>query len=318
MLILIALVNACAGQDKPPPKMVGCAESICYQPARSDSGQGKRQKMKVMDEHTKPEDFELALADIASEAGRVILEIKAHGPEIVTKPDDSPVTEADRRAEEIILAGLERIAGEMPVIAEEAVSAGRVTTVGERFFLVDPLDGTREFIDGRDEFTVNIALIESGRPVSGVVLAPALGLVAVAGNGKALEARLGENDRPGMAEWKPMSTRQVPADGPVALASRSHRDTETEAFLDRHGITDIRSSGSSLKFLDIARGGADVYPRFGRTMEWDTAAGHAVLSAAGGVVHVADGAELSYGKVAQGYANPPFIAWGRRPEDPTF
>jgi 3'(2'), 5'-bisphosphate nucleotidase len=142
--------------------------------------------------------------------------------------------------------------------------------------------------------------------------------VALADGNRAMAARLGAGDSLRSAEWRRLEARDLPASGPVALASRSHRDAETDAFLARRGVADIRSAGSSLKFVVLARGEADLYPRFGRTMEWDTAAGHAVLSAAGGAVVTADGAELAYGKRSVGYANPPFVAWGRRPVAPAF
>ncbi len=256
----------------------------------------------------------LPLAEIALAAGAAILACGDRGVDVAQKADSSPVTEADRAAEEIILAELARRFPDCPAIAEEAAAGGVVPAVEDRFFLVDPLDGTREFVAGRGEFTVNIALITAGRPVAGVVYAPALAVLAVADAEGAWQASLTPDQPVAEADWQRLATRAIPESGPAAVASRSHRDAETDAFLDTHGISEILSAGSSLKFILLARGEADVYPRFGRTMEWDTAAGHAVLSRAGGVVVTTDGAELGYGKRASGYANPAFIAWGQRPE----
>ena len=254
------------------------------------------------------------LAMIALEAGGEILDVYGTDFAVEQKDNDSPVTEADRRAEAIILKRLAEIAPEVPVIAEEAASAGDIPETGARFFLVDPLDGTREFVNRRDEFTVNIALVENGEPVAGVVYAPALGMMAVAdGPASGRTVMLGKGEPIASAAWQPIHTREVPAAGLIAVASRSHRDAETDAFLESHGVKETRSAGSSLKFCLIARGEADVYPRFGRTMEWDTAAGHAVLRAAGGCVLTAEGEPLRYAKRERGYDNPAFIAWGRKP-----
>ncbi len=254
------------------------------------------------------------LAEIAFEAGREILDVYGTDFTVHRKDNDSPVTEADRRAEAVILERLAEIAPDLPVIAEEAASEGEIPVTGERFFLVDPLDGTKEFINRRDEFTVNIALVEHGEPVAGVVYAPALGLMVVAdGPESGRAATLTKGDTVASAAWKPIRTRATPASGLVAVASRSHRDADTDTFLESHGVTETRSAGSSLKFCLLARGEADVYPRFGRTMEWDTAAGHAVLRAAGGCVLTTDGCPLSYAKRERGYDNPAFIAWGRKP-----
>jgi 3'(2'), 5'-bisphosphate nucleotidase len=195
-------------------------------------------------------------------------------------------------------------------VAEEAVAAGHVPVVAERFFLVDPLDGTREFISRRDEFTVNIALIDRGQPVLGVVFAPARhelfwGDVRA---GKASQLG-GDPDGTMPSTGVAISARRAPADGLVAVASRSHRTPETDAFLAQYPVKEFRSIGSSLKFCVVASGEADVYPRVGTTMEWDTAAGHAVLAAAGGRVTTLEGAPFTYGK--PGFRNGNFVAWGR-------
>lgn len=241
----------------------------------------------------------LALAD---EAGRSILAARALGLGAATKPDGSPVTEADRIAERLIIDGLTTLTPGIPVVAEESRSdSAPADSIGALFWLVDPLDGTRELLAGRDEFTVNIALIIDRRPVLGVVTAPALDRAwwGCAGQGSC---------RRTAQTTQTIRARRAPPGGIVACASRSHRDPTTEAWLTERGITRINAIGSSLKFCLIAQGEADVYPRFGRTMEWDTAAGHAILAAAGGRVETLDGASLTYGKA--GFVNPPFVAFG--------
>jgi 3'(2'), 5'-bisphosphate nucleotidase len=251
-----------------------------------------------------------AMIDAARVAGDEVLRIRRAGYLVHWKADESPVTAADQAAEAIILEHLARMAPGVPVVAEEAAAAGAAPQVAGRFFLVDPLDGTKEFVAGRDEFTVNIALIEQGAPVLGVVGAPALGRL-FAGDvtrGEAFEIR-GAGGAPGSARI-PMRVRPWPPDGPVAVASRSHGSAETEAWLAAAAVAARVSIGSSLKFCLLAAGEADVYPRFGPTMEWDTAAGHAVVCAAGGDVHEIDGRPLRYGKT--GFRNPSFIATGTR------
>jgi 3'(2'),5'-bisphosphate nucleotidase len=216
------------------------------------------------------------------------------------------VTAADQAAEAIILAHLASAAPGVPVVAEEQAAAGGAPVVAGRFFLVDPLDGTKEFVAGRDEFTVNIALVEHGVPVLGVVGAPALGRL-FAGD---VARRVAFELRAAAASLEPLrlplKVRATPPGGPVAVASRSHGSDATEAWLAAAGVAGRVSIGSSLKFCLLAAGEADVYPRFGPTMEWDTAAGHAVVLAAGGVVREPDGRPLRYGK--PGFRNPSFIA----------
>ena len=252
------------------------------------------------------------LAGIALAAGELIMQVYETDFDVANKDDKSPVTEADERAEKLILAGLHEADPELVVIAEESVAAGHVPEHGARFCLVDPLDGTKEFINKRGEFTVNIAIIEHGRPVMGVVYAPALDRLFVAeGPGSAWQA----SAKPGagiagITDRKPLSIRRVPAAGVTAIASKSHRSPETDAFLDAHGVSDVISAGSSLKFCLIAAGEADLYPRMGRTMEWDTAAGQAVAEAAGARVLTETGEPLLYGKRERGYDNPHFIVYG--------
>jgi 3'(2'), 5'-bisphosphate nucleotidase len=239
----------------------------------------------------------------ARRAGDAILAVYRTDFEVERKADASPVTQADLDAERIILDVLRRLTPDIPAVAEEEVSAGRVPTVGDRFWLVDPLDGTREFLSRNGEFTVNIALVENRRPILGVVHAPARGLTFTGFlHG---DATCREGDGP----VERISVRKPPEPGITVVASRRHGSIEEhEDFLRGRKIADRIACGSSLKFCVVARGEADVYPRFGPTMEWDTAAGQAVLAAAGGAVTTTDGKEFLYRK--PGFANPDFIAWG--------
>ena len=243
-----------------------------------------------------------AISEIARAAGAEILAIRERGAAVREKADSSPVTDADEAANALIVAQLGQLTPEIPIIAEESVAVGEIPEIGARFWLVDPLDGTREFIADRDEFTVNIALIEDGRPTLGVVGVPALDklFVGATGAGAWLEK--------GGAAAVPIAARAGPDVDAVAVASRSHGNAETEAWLEEHRITRTDRAGSSVKFCRLAEGAADLYPRFGRTMEWDIAAGHAVLAAAGGSVRTLDGADLLYGKPE--FENPHFIARG--------
>lgn len=251
----------------------------------------------------------LTLLRLAQIAAREIMMIYASDFAVASKADLSPVTEADALAEKVILKGLKDAWPDVPILAEEAAAAGDVPAVGERFFLVDPLDGTKEFLSRNGEFTVNIALIEHGRPVMGVVYAPAIqqmfwGLV---GQGAGFAA-IAVGDSLADVAWTSIHVRKPPADGLTVVASRSHMDSNTANYLEGYKVKSLRSSGSSLKFCSVAMGEADLYPRFGRTMEWDTAAGQAVLEAAGGKVCNVDGTPLCYGKAERGFDNPAFIA----------
>ncbi len=244
------------------------------------------------------------ITELAHKAGDAIMEIYATDFEHKLKEDRSPVTAADLAAEAVIEKGLAALAPDIPRVAEEAVSGGHLPDItGGRFWLVDPLDGTREFVDRNDEFTVNIALIEAGRPVLGVVYAPALALTFTGIPGDGAARTTAGNASAGI------KVRPVPAGGLTIVASRRHGDPQAiDRLLGEHRVGDRKSAGSSLKFCLVAAGEADLYPRFGRTMEWDTAAGHAVLAAAGGRITVADGSELAYGK--PNMENPHFVAWG--------
>jgi len=244
-----------------------------------------------------------ALVPVIRAAGDVILDIYRTDFEVRGKNDSSPVTEADEKAEALILPALEALLPGVPVVAEEAVAAGNIPEVGERFWLVDPLDGTKEFISRNGEFTVNIALIEKGRPVLGLVLAPAMDRLfgGAVGAGAWIEEQ---------GTRRAISVRTPPAEGVTVVASRSHGDaTALDAFLAPYTVAELRSAGSSLKICLVAAGEADLYPRLGRTMEWDIAAGHGVLAAAGGALTAIDGSPLNYGK--PGFDNPHFVAKGR-------
>jgi 3'(2'), 5'-bisphosphate nucleotidase len=243
-----------------------------------------------------------AIRPIAQAAGQATLAF--HGSAAsVAKADGSPVTLADQAAEDVILPRLRALTPDIPVVSEEEAAKGLTPEVtGNRFWLVDPLDGTKEFISGNGEFTVNIALIENGAPVLGVVVVPARGQTyAGAGPGTATLT-----DRDGT---RAISVRAVPAAGLTVVGSRSHGDAAAmDAFLAGRKVADFRAAGSSLKLCLIAAGEADLYPRLGTTMEWDIAAGHAVLAAAGGRVVQVDGAPFNYGKPE--YRNPHFAAHG--------
>jgi 3'(2'),5'-bisphosphate nucleotidase len=250
-------------------------------------------------------------AALALEAGGAIMRVRATGAQARIKSDSSPVCDADLLAEDVILAGLARRAPHFPVVAEELCASGQVPEIdGGPFFLVDPLDGTREFLEGRDCFSVNIALIRDGAPAAGAVYAPARGEMFVAGSRAWSFAVEPGAAMPPRAEWRELHVRSMPERDAVAVASRSHLDTGTKRFLGRLTVRDIVPIGSSLKFCLLAAGEADIYPRFGPTMEWDTAAGDAVLRRAGGVVLDLAGAPAVYGKAAREFANGPFIAWG--------
>lgn len=248
------------------------------------------------------------LESLARRAGEVVMAIYATPFEVQGKADDSPVTLADQQAEQLILAGLRELAPDIPIVAEEAMAAGAQPELspGGRFWLVDPLDGTREFVARNGEFTVNIALIQQGCPVLGVVLAPALD----EGRGRLWSGAVGQGAWVEDAEGRrAMGCRSVPAAGLTVLGSRSHGDAAAlDAFLAGRRVAELLSAGSSLKLCLIAEGRADLYPRFGRTMEWDIAAGHAVLAAAGGRVDTLQGTPLGYGK--PGFENPHFVARG--------
>jgi 3'(2'), 5'-bisphosphate nucleotidase len=247
------------------------------------------------------------LARIASGAGAIVLEVYRSDFQVVGKSDASPVTQGDVYAEQYVLRELSALTPAVPIVSEEAAATGNMPSVESPFWLVDPLDGTKEFVSRNGEFTINIALIEDGEPVLGIVLAPALGRMF--GGGRSLGAFVDDN-----GQRRPIGCRRPPSEGLTVVASRYHGDRQTlEAHLAAHPVSHVIYTGSSLKFCKIAAGEADLYPRLGRTMEWDTAAGHAVLAAAGGSVLALDGKPLRYGKPQ--FINPHFIAEGLPRED---
>lgn len=249
-------------------------------------------------------------------AGGVEIRHRVAGVPVETKADASPVTVADREAEALLLDGLRAAAPDVPVVAEECAAAGDVPVKGSTYFLVDPLDGTREFIRGSGEFTVNVGLVVEGVPVFGMIYAPVIGALFVTlGAGRAVETAISVDERaPSLANrtLSELATRRPDLDALTVVTSRSHRAESVEEFLAGYAVAEIRRGGSSLKFCQIARGDADFYVRLGPTNEWDTAAGQAILAAAGGCVTTLDGAPLAYGNTSD-MINPPFVAWGRTP-----
>ena len=243
-----------------------------------------------------------ALLGAVRHAGALIEQIKSEGVDARYKSDASPVTAADEAANAVLVAGLADLYPHLPVISEEDQASHNLAP-DDLFFLVDPLDGTREFIraDSQGAYTVNIGLVQGRHAVGGIVYAPHLDWLCWGGPGQgAWQIKSGQ--------LSALAIRSCPPDGPVAVASRSHSDDQTRQFLQRHQIDQTTSIGSSLKFLLLAAGQADVYPRFAPTMEWDTAAGEAVLAGAGGAVSTPAGAPHLYGK--PGWRNGPFVACG--------
>ena len=257
------------------------------------------------------------LCSLALKAGKNAMVHFHNDIDVETKSNDSPVTIADREGEEIIIRGIKSQFSSIQIIGEESSENGLPHTIEDKFFLLDPLDGTKEFINKRTDFTVNIGFIDKSTPVSGIVYAPALKRLFFTLGNKAYETFITPEDKTIedtdalnliLSKAKQIHVRPKPDDGLVVVASRSHLSSDTEAFLKNLDVKEIISAGSSLKFCILATGEADIYPRHGRTMEWDTAAAHAILSAAGGVVHDKDGALLGYGKIERGLDNPHFIA----------
>src|SRR5262245_30717462 len=251
------------------------------------------------------------LTTIVSTAAAAILTARAGALDPRAKADLSPVTAADHAAEAAILEGLARALPGVPVVSEEARSLP--STLPADFILVDPLDGTRELIAGRDEFTVNVALVTEGSPRLGIVAAPAQGLIWRGSVGLGAERLALAPGAPAAAarERVAIRSRPRPPSGLVAAVSRSHLDPQTEAFLGRLPVAQRLCCGSAIKFCQVAEGAADVYPRLSTTCEWDVAAGHALVAAAGGTVTTPDGGPLEYGRISANYRVPAFVAWGR-------
>jgi len=247
--------------------------------------------------------FVQQIVDVAKRAGSEIMGVYETDFDVETKDDDSPVTKADQLAENLILRSIrEGITDKFPIVSEEAASNGVIPDIrGQSFWLVDPLDGTKEFVNRNGEFTVNIALIENTRPVLGVVYLPAKDITYYG-------ASVGSFKQKGSEPAEQIHCRTPSPEGIVAVVSRSHRSDEIDEYLSGFKVARELSAGSSLKFCTVAEGQADLYPRLGRTMEWDTAAGHAVLRFAGGSVKRLDGIDLGYGK--EGLDNPHFVAAG--------
>jgi 3'(2'), 5'-bisphosphate nucleotidase len=247
------------------------------------------------------------LTDLVVRAGAAILAVNRAAMKIDGKADGSPVTEADLAADRIIAEGLARLIADVPALSEECAHLAK-PPYGGSFFLIDPLDGTKEFVAGRNEFTVNLALVTNGTPLLGIIGAPALGLIwrGLVGRG-AERLTTGEGS---VAE--PIRTRPLPKRGEpwIVAVSRSHGDIRTEAFIEARPGAIRQMLGSAVKFGRVAEGGADIYPRLAPTSEWDVAAGHAVVTAAGGKITDAQGSDLQFGKGREGFIVPEFIAWG--------
>ena len=252
------------------------------------------------------------LTTVVSAAGAAILATRSGSLDTRAKPDLTPVTACDHAAEAVILEALARLLPGTCIVSEEAVGRALPQRIPDSFVLVDPLDGTRELVAGRDEFTINLAIVGDGRPRLGIVAAPAQGLLWRGLEGRGAERlRLSPGAPASAAQARsPIRTRPAPSSGLIAAISRSHLDPQTQAYLARLPISERRPCGSAVKFCQVAEGCADVYARLSPTCEWDVAAGHAVLAAAGGVVNTPEGAPVSYGRMAEKFGVPAFIAWG--------
>ena len=249
------------------------------------------------------------LTELVMQAGAAILAVNRHAMKVEGKSDGSPVTEADLAADRIIGEGLARLVPELPALSEERVHLARLPYEGS-FFLIDPLDGTKEFVAGRAEFTVNIALVNNGTPLLGIIGAPALGLIWRGLVGRGAERLTTHEGSAGVAE--PIRTRHCPPPGApwVVAVSRSHGNARTEAFIEGRPGAVRQVLGSAVKFGRVAEGLADIYPRLSPTCEWDIAAGHAIVTAAGGKVTDGNGAELQFGRGREDFIVPDFIVWG--------
>ncbi len=258
-----------------------------------------------------PVDAVALLDDLTRIIAYACAEIRTVSPVTVVqriKPDRSPVTVADELSEATILQGLAQLLPGIPVIAEESASDKPIAGLDKTFVIVDPLDGTREFIAGRDEFTVNLAIVTRGVPIAGIIAAPERGQVWRGVVGERAETLRLLAD--GADDARAIHTRRWPGQGAVAIASRSHFDSATDTFLASLGPITRQAAGSAIKFCHVAEGTADVYPRLATTCEWDVAAGHALVAAAGGIVTNPQGSPLAYGRAEENFRVPAFIAWG--------
>jgi 3'(2'), 5'-bisphosphate nucleotidase len=269
--------------------------------------------MSILGESGREERLLDELSSIVSAAAGAILAARREPLDAQIKPDQSPVCAADHAAEAVILDAVSRLLPAVPIISEEAMARSSPPhALSGQFMLVDPLDGTREFLAGRDEFTVNVALVDGGVPWLGIVAAPAWGILWRGIAGRGAERVLLPAGAPVTAASGStrIRTRKRPHEGLTAAVSRSHLDSRTAAALANLPVAQRLSLGSAVKFCQIAEGQADVYPRLSTTCEWDVAAGHAVLAAAGGIMTTPEGGTLSYGQWDQGFRVPGFIAWG--------
>jgi 3'(2'), 5'-bisphosphate nucleotidase len=256
-----------------------------------------------------------ALLPAVIEAAQVILQIRDAGFTVDRKSDDSPVTEADHRAEDILSAALRAIHPDIPVVAEESSASGSAPRIGSTFFLLDPLDGTRDYAAGRDDFSINVGLVDSGQPVFGLIYAPARrDFFLTLAPGEAMTATVDPASPPrSIAELggRRIGVRRAAPGSLSALLSRSEIGSDFDDRLAALGVTTRTGISSAVKFGLVARGDADIYPRFGPTCEWDTAAGQAIVEAAGGTMTALDGSPMIYGKAASGFLNGSFVARGR-------
>lgn len=255
--------------------------------------------------------FMTALCQMALDAGGVIMQHYRDGVATETKADKSPVTAADREAEILLEAALGKLAPHIQVIGEEACAEQVPETLDAAFFLLDPLDGTRDFVAKRDNFTVNIGLIQNKYPIAGVIYAPVHEKLYFSGPECAYRLAIAPDGKLDLNAAETLITAPLDPAGLNVIASRSHRDEKTDKMIDSLHVKEIIGTASSYKFCLLAEGSADFYPRFGRTMEWDTAAGQAIVEAAGGVVTFEDGDRFAYGKLERGLDNPSFIAAAR-------
>jgi 3'(2'), 5'-bisphosphate nucleotidase len=268
-------------------------------PKRQDSDVNRAERTRIL----------AGMIEAAAEAGTKVREMAATGVVARSKADASPVTDADEAAEAIIERHLEALLPGVPMIGEEAVAGGSNKKPGSTFFLVDPIDGTREFIAKRAEYTVNIGLLIEGTPALGVIYAPALGELYAGGANGAVRLALSPGAKPQDVSHDPIRVR-MPGKNLAAVVSHSHLDSATQGWLRKHAIGETVKAGSSIKFCRVAEGKADVYPRLAPVSEWDIAAGHAILMAAGGSVRAPDGTPLHYGKKQDRYEVTSFIASG--------